>query len=264
MSMAAIPAPQALRRGWRGREAFTGGMALTWITGARRRGDKIRRSARQHVIDPARIVKSINLRLGTLLLAAVLAVSPAAQACGYHDPSSVNLGMLNLAYPDALHVRTAVWMAQLEGLISRDEQPVASDPQTAMIRAMFRLRETGVRLGWFRDRIGAALDGRPVPAFSMVLIGPMLWARFEQAGATLELAAHATGPASADVVIVTDEPVLAALLDGRLTPREARKLGLIRFYGVEESVADVGSLLDRLTPLGASRMSQHHQVVEAN
>jgi hypothetical protein len=180
------------------------------------------------------------------MLATLLAGSPAAHACGYHDPSSVNLGMLNLAYPDALHVRTAVWMAQREGVISRDEQPAAIDPQAAMIGAMFRLRETTVKLGWFRDRIGNVLDGRAIPAFSLVLIGPMLWARFEPAGATLEMAAHATGPASEDVVIVTDGPVVAALLEGRLTPPEARKLGLVRFYGAHESVAEVVALLDRL------------------
>ena len=209
-------------------------------------------------------MKSINLALGPLLLAAVLAGSPAAQACGYHDPSSVNLGMLNLAYPDALHVRTAVWMAQQQGAISRDEQPAASDPETATIRAMFRLRETGMRLSGFRDRIGAALDGRPVPAFSMVLIGPMLWTRFEPAGGTLAMAAHAAGPASEDVVVVTDAPVVAALLDGRLTPQQARARGLVRFYGVQESVADVASLLDRLEPLGPTRMSQYNQAVERN
>jgi len=181
-----------------------------------------------------------------MLLAALLAGSPAAQACGYHDPSRVNLGMLNLAYPDALYVRTAVWTAQLEGAIPRDEQPAAADPQSATIRAMFRLRETVVRLGALRDRIGTALEGRSVPSFSMVLIGPMLWTRFEPAGATLEMAAHAAGPASDDVVIVTDEPVVAALLDGRMPPREARELGLMRFYGAEGRVKDVASVLDRL------------------
>lgn len=209
-------------------------------------------------------MKSINLALGPLLLAAVLAGVPVAQACGYHDPSSVNLGMLNLAYPDTLHVRTAVWMAQLDGVISRDEQPAAGDPQTATIRAMFRLRETSLRLGWFRDRIGAALDGRPVPAFSIVLIGPMLWTRFEPAGDTLAMTAHAAGPGSEDVVIVTDAPVVAALLEGRLTPQQARSLGLVRFYGAPQNVADVASLLDRVEPGGARRMSQHNQAVEAN
>jgi len=182
------------------------------------------------------------------VLASVLAEPPAARACGYHDPSSLNLGMLNLAYPDALHVRTAVWMAQRDGAISRDEQPAATDPPTAAIRAMFRLRETVLRLGALRERIGAALDGRPVPAFSMVQIGPMLWTRFEPAGAMLAMVAHSTGPASDDVVVVTDEPVVAALLEGRLTPREARALGLVRFYGEQASVEHVVSLLDRVVP----------------
>ena len=41
--------------------------------------------------------------------------------------------------------------------------------------------------------------------FSLVLIGPMLWTRFEHAGAALRMDAHTSGPASEDVVIVTDE-----------------------------------------------------------
>ena len=220
--------------------------------------------SRQHILDSARTVNTTNLTRGILLLATVLAGSPAALACGFHDPSSINLGMLNLAYPDALHVRTAVWMAQRDGAIPRDDPPMASDPATATIHAMFRLRETVLKLGSLRERLGAALDGRLAPSFSMVLIGPMFWARFEQAGATLDMEAHATGPASEDVVIVSDVPVVAALLEGRITPQEARKLGLVRFYGVQENTEFVALLLDRLAPPGSAGMSQHSQTAEAN
>ena len=207
---------------------------------------------------------SIKFAFGTVLLAAVLAGVPAARACGYHDPSSANLGMLNLAYPDALHVRTAVWMAQRDGLIADDERQAVTDPQTATIRAMFRLRETGLRLALFRDRIGAALGGRQLPAFTLVLVGPMLWTRFEPAGDSLAMTAHAAGPGSEDVVIVTDAPVVAALLEGRLTPQEARGRGLVRFYGAQDSVTQVASLLDRLEPVAAARMSQRRQTVGEN
>jgi hypothetical protein len=139
-------------------------------------------------------------------------------------------------------------MAQRDGLITRSEQAEATDPSTAKLRELFRLRETVTALGALRDRIGDTLDGRSVPAFSMVLIGPMLWSRFVPAGASLNLDAHTTGPATEDVVIVTDEPVVAALLDGRLTPRDALKLGLARLYGMPANVDHVTALLDRLTP----------------
>jgi hypothetical protein len=190
--------------------------------------------------------------LGAVLLMAALAGAPAVMACGYHDPSSVNLGLLNLAYPDALYVRTAVWTAQLDGAIPRTEQPAADNPETEKIRAMLRMRATVVRLGALRDRIGSVLGERPVPAFSVVLIGPMLWTRFDQAGAALLMDAHADGPASEDVVIVTDEPVLAALLDGRITPRAARAKGLVRYYGGEARVEDIAALLDDVAPVRTS------------
>jgi len=82
--------------------------------------------------------------LGAIALAVVLVGSPAALACGFHDPSSINLGMLNLAYPDALHVRTAVWLAQRDRLISGHEQPQTTDSPTARLSEMLRLRETAL------------------------------------------------------------------------------------------------------------------------
>jgi hypothetical protein len=189
-----------------------------------------------------------------MLLAVMLACSPVARACGYHDPSSINLGMLNWSYPDSLHVRTAVWMAQRDGALARADQPAERDPAMATIGAMLRLRETTLKLSAWRDRASATLDGRPVPSFSIVLIGTMLWARFEQAGGKLEVTPHADGPASDDVVIVTDEPVLSALLESRITPQAARERGLIRLYGAPRNIEDVASLLDRMAPSGAGAM----------
>jgi hypothetical protein len=193
-------------------------------------------------------MRPVALCLAVVVATSVLAGLTSATACGYHDPSSVNLGMLNLAYPDALYVRTAVWTAGQDGVLPRSEQPAADSPDTEKLRAMLRLRATVVRLGALRERIGAVPGSRTAPAFSIVLIGPMLWTRFEHSGATLQMDAHASGPASNDVVIVTDEPVVTALLDGRITPRDARALGLVRFYGGEADVERVATLLDGVAP----------------
>jgi hypothetical protein len=59
---------------------------------------------------------------------------------------------------------------------------------------------------------------------------------------------HATGPRPDDVVVVTDAPVVRALLDGTLTPAEAQARGLVRLYGPTRPRAGVASLLDRLRP----------------
>lgn len=155
--------------------------------------------------------------------------------------------MLNWAYPDALHVRTAVWMAQADGRLTRREPEPDADPQSVTFRFQqsIRLRDTQARLDGLRGRLDTALAGQPMPAFAVVLIGPMLWTRFESAEGTVNMVPHATGPARDDVVIVTDEPVVAALAEGRITVREARAQGLVKTYGTSENVDQMSALLDR-------------------
>jgi hypothetical protein len=174
-----------------------------------------------------------------LIAAIALAGSPAAEACGYHDPTSVSRGVLNWVYPKALYVTTAVWMAQRDGIIARNDQPQAA-------RALLGYQRAVTLLGLFRERLASALDGNAAPAFSMVFIGPMLWSRYEAAGGSVSVASHLDGPAKGDVVLVSDEPVIAGLLDGRVTPAAARDLGLIRLYGTPEGVQGLTSWLDRL------------------
>jgi hypothetical protein len=55
---------------------------------------------------------------------------------------------------------------------------------------------------------------------------------------------HLQGPESGDVVVVTDEPVIVALNDGRLTLKAAGELGLIRYYGPAERVKALTLWLD--------------------
>lgn len=179
--------------------------------------------------------------------AIVLGASFAAQACGYHDPASASLGMLNWAYPDALHVRTAVWMAQAKGRLARLDPLPDADPQSVTFRfeQSIRLRDAQSRLDELRTRVHITLAGQPMPAFAVVLIGPMLWTRFERTEGTVDMVPHVTGPARDDVVIVTDDAVMVALAEGRMTTREARAQGLVKAYGTSENVDRVSALLDR-------------------
>jgi len=155
--------------------------------------------------------------------------------------------MLNWAYPDSLHVRTAVWMAQAGGVLAAREPLPVGDPLSATFRFQqsLRLRETQARLDEWRGRVQTSLDGQPMPAFAVVLIGPMLWTRFDNADGTVEMASHASGPTRDDVVLVTDEAVVAALADRSITAREARAQGLIKAYGSRENVERLSALLDR-------------------
>ena len=177
----------------------------------------------------------------------LLANAPMAHACGYHDAASAGVGMLNWAYPDSLHVRTAVWMAQDGGLLAAREPLPAADPLSAEFRfqQMVRWRETQSRLGTVQRRIQATLEGQAMPAFAMVLIGPMLWTRFEGHAGGVAMIPHAAGPAPSDVVLVSDEAVIAALAEGRITASEARAEGLVKAYGTSEDIDRVSALLDR-------------------
>jgi hypothetical protein len=188
------------------------------------------------------------MKAACLALATAAWIAPAALACGYHDAVGLNRSALNLAYPEALHVHTAVWMAQLEGVIAKADPGTPDDDRPEALRALAAYRDTVGQLGLFRDAADARLGGGAVPAFTVVLVGPMLLTRFEPAGARLAMAVHVTGPTRGDVVVVTDKPVVAALIEGTLTPRSARERGLIRFYGEPERVREIAALVDRLAP----------------
>lgn len=179
---------------------------------------------------------------GLLLPAfALVAGTTFASACGFEDPKGADAarGALNWIYPDAMHVTSAVWRAQLEGTILRDERPEAA-------KALLGYRRAAADLSKLRDRLVLVMDGEAVPNLSILLIGPMLWTRFAPAEAGMSMVVHVDGPQTADIVIVTDEPVVAALASGRITPLAARQQGLLRFYGAPEGRGRISDWLDRL------------------
>jgi hypothetical protein len=185
----------------------------------------------------SRIGRNIRILISAASLAAG---STYAVACGFEDPKSANFarGSLNWAFPNALYVTSAIWRAQLEGAIPRNDLPSAN-------KALLGYGEAVKQLGILRDGLSKVRDGQITPAFSLVLIGPMLWTHFEPTQTGLNMRPLADGPSNGDVVLVTDGPVIRALIDGQVTPQAALERGLIRFYGAPELVEDVTSWLDR-------------------
>lgn len=179
-------------------------------------------------------------RIALITLASFTATTTAAVSCGFEDPKSaaVARGILNWTLPESLHVTTSVWQARASGIIGGDQAPAA-------VTALLGYQKATDRLSAFRDGLVAGLHRHAVPPVSVVLLGPMLWTRFEPNGPTVDMAVHMSGPATGDTVIVTDEPVIAALVEGRLTMRDARDLGLLRVYGTAASMAQVTDWLDR-------------------
>ena len=190
--------------------------------------------------------RSIALGAAAVLLASTVT----AVSCGFENPNSVSAqrGLLNLAYPNALYVISAVWRAQQEDLIERDNRPPA-------VKALLGYRGAVGKLETLRTRLERGLTASEIPAFSLMLVGPVLWSRYAQSDDVLTMASHLQGPESGDLVVVTDEPVIAALNDGRLTLKDAGELGLIRYYGPAERVQALTLWLDG-QPLSSDAKAQ--------
>jgi hypothetical protein len=82
-------------------------------------------------------------------------------------------------------------------------------------------------------------------AMSVVLIPQVMWTRFEVGREGVGAKSHADGPASGDAVIVTSEKVVRPLVDGSLSAAEAEDHGLLRFYGGQEKIATIRTVMAR-------------------
>ena len=178
-------------------------------------------------------------------VAALLASSPSdGRACGYHDDVSIARGVLNWTYPDALHVIGAISaeVAQ-KRLLHRDVEPMApglfGSQYHATVKTLERLA------GLLR-----AANGGASLSFSLVLVEPMLWTRFEAGTSELRTQLHAAGPQPGDLILVSGQDVIRALADGELTIGEARERGLVRLYGNETEIA---RFLDVFKNVGGER-----------
>lgn len=180
-----------------------------------------------------------SLRWIPAAVAASLCVAvQVASACGLEDPSSISMrrGSLNLAFPDSLHVGTAIWQAQLAGTLPRD--PLAlRDDLTPEARGMLRLVRATALLRQFAVRLAEQGTDVERPKMAVVLLGPVMWSRFAVEHAAVNPALHVPGPESGDVVIVTDIAVVEAIAAGSLGFDEALSRGLMRLYGPSAEVA---------------------------
>jgi hypothetical protein len=169
-----------------------------------------------------------RLLCGAMLAWAVCACQPAL-ACGFHDQSQLRRTVMNWAYPDSLHVATAVWMAQASGQLAPDDR-ATQDDVTPEARNVFGYLKASALLSRFGMDLGKAHEG-PHPGLAVVLLGPMLWSRYEVQGTEVRMQAHLEGPEQSDVVLVTEAPLIEALVTGRLGAQDAMQLGVMRLYG---------------------------------
>jgi hypothetical protein len=180
----------------------------------------------------------------TLLMALCMAggVASPASACGFENPQAVALGTLNWAYPNALYVGTAVWQAEDAGLLPARTQSAGT--QSAGPLAFYR---AAALMKQFGAQLADANLGQAQTSVSVVLIPQVMWTRVQLGPEGISVRSHADGPSAGDVVIVTGEKVVRALLDGRLNATVAEDYGLLRLYGARQQVESVRAVMTRTT-----------------
>ena len=166
--------------------------------------------------------------------------SAVTHACGFENPQTIALGSLNWIYPDALHVRAAVGRAEDNGFLPPAGVTDASGP-LAFYRAASAVKKLGTKLAdWLPVETGMGM--------SVVLIPQVMWTRLEVGPEGLTVQSHAEGPRDGDLVIVTEEKVVRALVNGKLDSETAEITGLLRFYGDPEEIANVRAALAKTDP----------------
>lgn len=136
--------------------------------------------------------------------------SPLSRGCGY-DGMAVDL---SIAHPASLPVALAIHNAYQAKLLSK---PVP-------LQGGFGMRRAQIMLEKLRSALAPHLTGE---SFSLLLVEPGLWARFEGAGAQLRVTLHVAAPAAGESVVITGEGVLLALVRGTLSARQALDAGLL-------------------------------------
>jgi hypothetical protein len=171
--------------------------------------------------------------------ALIISAPSGTAACGYHDDVSLARGVLNWVYPDALHVIGAISTAVAERRL----------PAGAPVRGGLRLlsyHRTVRVLDQHAQQLGMSSGEMPPPTLSLLLIEPMLWTRLVSDGGEVQTQVHVSGPQAGDLVVISGEEVIRAVVNNRLTVGEAYRSGLIRLYGTDEQVVSFLTLYDQV------------------
>ena len=169
--------------------------------------------------------------LGAFVASAILLGSTGqAVACGFD-------GLLGNSFaaqhPRSIEVAFAIHDAVAAGAIDRSAlDPVVPGP-TGYWRAVGRIDA-------FQRRLAVAGVTAPV---AILLIDSALWSRLVPGTRGFDIDVHVDGSEPGDVVIVTSEAVLAALIEGHLTIDDTIARGLLAFDGGHDDATQVRSLL---------------------
>jgi hypothetical protein len=153
-----------------------------------------------------------------------LGVAPAALGCGFHPAMEVQLESM---YPGSLSVAVALRTAADNGLIDAAALEAPGTGTALYSDSVRRLQE-------FRNALAASPAAANLPAsFSLGYVESHLWARYSQSDGEVRVDVHTDGPAEGEAVVLTGEPVLTAVLAGRLSVERALADGMLIIVGDE-------------------------------
>ena len=171
----------------------------------------------------------------TLLLAVGLSLffcpPTATRGCGSDDLLGDGFGT---SHAQSLTVAFAVSDAIDAGVMDKS----ALSGQVGYERAVLRLGAFHRRLSATTAKVGAR------GSISVLLVDSRLWSRLSADARGYAIATHTAGPQAGDVVVVTHEAVLAALVSGKLSIATALDRGLLVVDGESTAVDSVRSLLN--------------------
>jgi hypothetical protein len=175
-------------------------------------------------------------RLAWLAPLLSLACTQPSSACGFHNPDDLGIQRAGLSwsFPKASYVQGAVSMAMSAGILRLSDRLQRGD--------LFGFHRVAAKFQALASRIDGGGTRLKAPV-SIVLIGPMLWSVITPSPDGLAVRTHTDGPAPGAAVIITDVPVLAALLSGDLSSQTAEAAGLIRIYGPANMVMNTRAAL---------------------
>ena len=160
-----------------------------------------------------------------LLLLASGAAAPPSIACGF---DGILGDGFSAEHPKSIAVAFAISDAVTAGVVDKAAiAPIVPGSQ-GYWRAVGRINS-------FRRLLSAAsVGGTQSQSISLLFIDSKLWSRFSPGPQGYELQVHTTGASPEDVVIVTSEAILAAVLDGTMPAQKALDLGLIAIDGKQD------------------------------
>jgi hypothetical protein len=134
---------------------------------------------------------------------------------------------LESMYPGALSVAVAVRNAADNGVIDMGVLEKHDGNKALYNASVHSLQE-----------LGNAISASPVivelpESFSLGFVESSLWSRYTKVNGKINVDIHTGGPQHSETVVLTTEPVLAALLSGKLSAERALAEGLIRIEGVK-------------------------------